>query len=290
MDALRIGLLSMRVDAKRPHMRDVLVDVDGSADDSALLRFAFSLARQHQAHITGLQVVTLDALIFALPEALLVLADEEANAWRREEGWLALCRTHGVQGSWQVERGVYQAVMARRAVFSDVVVGNLVSGSGSSVNSSSLLGRSLLAEAVPVLLVPDDWQGPAVAERIMIAWNGSLESARALKAALPLLERASSVVLLDGEPAKDDPKKRQGHRRPSLPLREWLQRRGIMVSWRVLDGAGHEPSFVHDVATECKADLVVMGAWGHLRASEWLLGGVTRYMLRHSRVPLLLAH
>jgi len=271
-------------------MRDILVDVDGSGDDSALLEFACSLARKHQAYITGLQVIALDALLFSLPEALLVIADEEANAWTRKDRWNALCRTHDVRGAWLVERGVYQAVLARRAVFSDIVVGSLTRVGGSSADARSLLGRSLLAEAIPVLLVPGQWQSSTVAERIMIAWNGTVESARAIRAALPLIEKASEVIVLEGEPARDDARTRGGYERPPLPLREWFERRGIAADWRAVSGASHDASFIHDAAIEHEADLVVMGAWGHPRASEWLLGGVTRYMLRHSRLPLLLAH
>ncbi|MET3650599.1 universal stress protein [Dyella japonica] len=266
-------------------MRDLLVDVGNRRDDDdALFRLALALARQHRAHVTGMQVITLDPLVLSLPEALTVLDEEERAALERRDWWLALCRKHRVNGEWCVDRGFYQSVMVRRAVFADLVLagldglGNLASG------GASLLGRSILADSVPVLLVPErsDISGPP--EKILIAWNGSIESARAIRASHPLLAKAAEVIVLDGEMG------RKSAAPPSLPLREWLKRRSIHARW--LPGAGARASGRHiqSLAEEHGIDLIVMGAWGHLRMSEWLLGGITRHMLKHSRIPLLLAH
>jgi len=72
-----------------------------------------------------------------------------------------------------------------------------------------------------------------------------------------------------------------------LPLREWLERRGIHVRWLPFPEGKATGHCIHSLAEE--QDVDVMGAWGHLRTSEWFLGGVTRHMLRHARIPLLLA-
>lgn len=271
-------------------MHDLLVDVAARQGDSALLRFAFALARQHSASITGLQVVTLDALVLALPEALSVLDEEARQALGRRDWWLTLCKQHGVSGSWEVARGFYQSVVARRAALTDVVISGLDNHHALSSDAVALLGRSVFAEAVPMLLVPERWEGSGRVRRIFIAWNGSVEAARAIRASYPMLGRASEVIVLDGEhedKAIDSPDALPPSR---LPLRDWLKHRGIHAHWRRFsegDAAGHS---IHQLALEAEADLIVMGAWGHLRVGQWLLGGVTRYMLVHSRTPLLLAH
>lgn len=271
-------------------MHDLLVDVGNKQSDSALLRFAFSLARQHNAGITGLQVVALDALVLALPEALSVLDEEARQASGRRDWWLRLCERHGVSGTWEVARGFYQSVMARHAILTDVVIGSLDNHRALSSEAVALLGRSVFAEAVPMLLVPEQWDGSGRVRRIVIAWNGSAEAARAIKASYPLLGRASEVIVLDGE--RRDTDAGDGERVPPsrLPLRDWLKHRNIHARWRSWTEANPTGHSIHQAALEAEADLIVMGAWGHLRVGEWLLGGVTRHMLAHSRIPLICAH
>ena len=218
-------------------MHDILVDVGGRQGDSALLHFAFSLARQHRASIADLRVAALDALVLTLPEALLVLEDEVKQAWDRRHWWKALCDQHGVRGSWEVERGFYQSVMARRAVLTDVALGGLNNLGASTSNAAALVSRSVLAEAVPMLLVPDQWMGSGRVRRVVIAWNGSVEAARAVRASHPILARASQVIVLDGEAVGHDTD--DGATVPSsqLPLRGWLERRGVSALWRQLSKA-----------------------------------------------------
>lgn len=270
-------------------MHELLVDVGARKDDSALLRFAFALARQHRASVTGIQVVTLDALAFALPEALLVLEDETRQARERHDWWMTLCKRHGVSGSWEVVRGFYQSAMARSAVFADIVLGGLDNHHPRASDTIALLGRSLLAEAVPMLLVPEQWDGSGRVRRIVMAWNGTVESARAIRASYPLLSRASEVIVLDGEDA-EDAGDGQVVSTSRLPLRKWLRHRSINASWHTCAESSDPGPFIHRFAQESDADLIVMGAWGHSRLGEWLLGGVTRYMLGNSQIPLLMAH
>jgi nucleotide-binding universal stress UspA family protein len=271
-------------------MHDLIVDVGNKQSDSALLRFAFSLARQHNAGITGLQVVALDALALALPEALSFLDEEARQAWERRDWWLTLCEQHGVRGSWEVARGFYQSVMARQAVLTDLVIGSFDNHHALSSAAVGLLGRSVLAEAVPMLLVPEQWEGAGRVRRIVIAWNGSVEAARAVRASYPLLGRAAEILVIDGEPREGDAGNHESVPAARLPLRDWLKHRNIRARWRTCadgDPVGHA---IHQWALEDEADLIVMGAWGHLRVGEWLLGGVTSHMLSHSQIPLLLAH
>lgn len=271
-------------------MHDLIVDVGNRQSDSALLRFAFSLARQHGAGITGLHVVALDTLALALPEALSFLDDEAREAWERRDWWLTLCEQHGVSGSWEVVRGFYQSVMARQAVLADLVIGSLDNHHALSSAAVGLLGRSVFAEAVPMLLVPEQWEGSGRVRRIVIAWNGSVEAARAVRASYPLLGRAAEILVIDGEPKESDAGHREGVPVARLPLRDWLKHRNIRARWRPCAADDPVGPSIHQWASEAEADLIVMGAWGHLRVGEWLLGGVTSHMLSHSEIPLLLAH
>ncbi len=266
-------------------MLEFTVNIDARQIDSTLIRFAFGLARQHDAHLTGLQIVSLDTTSLVLPDALITLDEEEHDANGRRDWWRELCRGHGVDGSWEVVRGHWQSVIARQASLSDLMIGRLSANDTLPLWGLNPLSRSLFEGSIPMLLVPEAWANHPGVHKVTIAWNGSVEAARAVKAALPLLRKAEKVTVLDGEDVSD-----AGRHRPSLPLRKWLERQNLQVQWQTIDAAQGDGKAIHEQAKTMAADLLVMGAWGHTRMSEWILGGITRYMLQHSDIPLLLAH
>lgn len=265
-------------------MLEFTVNIDTREIDSTLIRFAFGLARQYDAHLTGLQIVSLDATALVLPDALIVLDEDEKDANERRDWWRELCKGHGVNGSWVVVRGHYQSAIVRQASLSDLMIGRLSVQDAFPLSSLNPLNRSLFEVGVPMLLVPDAWAGRSGVHKVTVAWNGSVEAARAVKAALPLLRKAEKVTVLDGEGVSDS-----GRHLPSLPLRRWLERQNLPVHWQTIDAVEVDGQAIHARAKAMEADLLVMGAWGHSRMSEWILGGITRYMLRHSDIPLLLA-
>lgn len=266
-------------------MLEFTVNIDDGEIDSSLIRFAFGLARQYDAHLTGLQIIALDTTLLVLPDALIVLDEEEEGANRRRDWWHELCRWHGVDGSWEVGRGYYPTVVARQASLSDLMIGRLSAKETFPLSGLNPLGRSLFAGSVPMLLVPRPWAGHSGLHSVAIAWNGSVEGARAVKAALPLLRGAEKIVVLNGEGTSNT-----GGHSLSLPLRSWLERQNLPAQWQSTDAGEEYGKAIHDQAKAAEADLLVMGAWGHSRMSEWILGGVTRHMLVHSEIPMLLAH
>jgi nucleotide-binding universal stress UspA family protein len=266
-------------------MLELTVNIDIREIDSTLIRFAFGLARQYGAHLTGLQIVSLDTTSLVLPDALIALNEDEQDAYERRDWWRELCRGHGVDGSWEVVRGYYQSVIERQASLSDLMIGSLSTGDTFPLSGLGPLSRSLLSGGIPVLLVPEAWASDPGVRKVTIAWNGSVEAARAVKAALPLLRKAEKVMVLDGEDVSE-----AGRHRAPLPLRKWLERQDLPVQWQSIDPLRGNGRAIHEQAKSMEADLFVMGAWGHSRMSEWILGGITRHMLQHSEIPLLLAH
>jgi nucleotide-binding universal stress UspA family protein len=264
-------------------MLEFLVDIDPGRDDAALLRFAFGLARQHGAHLTGLQAVTLSpTAMLAMPDAVLVLEEREQAARGRHDWWRQLCRGHGVEGSWEAHRGLRESVLSHRASLADLVLGQLSCETARLASGFHPFGRVLTTDAAPMLLVPEHWAGSAGVRKVALAWNGSAEAARAIRAATPLLLRADEIVVLDGVS-----RIRTNARHVPLALDAWLKRHALRAHWDILDEADDNGSSIQAHACGCGADLLVMGAWGHSRASEWLLGGVTRHLFRHGELPLL---
>jgi len=127
-----------------------------------------------------------------------------------------------------------------------------------------------------------------IGETVLVAWNNSAESAKALTAAMPLLCRAKKVVLAGSPPAVID----EEEARQSLEqLRELLSFYAIQPEIRLLTKAdGDEANAIKEAAYEANCDLVVMGAYGHSRLREYLFGGVTREFLKECEIPVMLLH
>jgi nucleotide-binding universal stress UspA family protein len=129
---------------------------------------------------------------------------------------------------------------------------------------------------------------PKGLKRILIAWNASTPAMRAVIGALPLLSAASEVRIatIDAVPSK------AGHgEAPGRELAAYLARRGVDAEVVNLDGLGRATAQrVNEAALDFDADLIVMGAYGHSRAREFVLGGATRDMLAAPTMPLLLSH
>ena len=137
----------------------------------------------------------------------------------------------------------------------------------------------------PVLFVPFIHKGPLQFKRIGIAWDGSRLAARALREAEPFLKDAQEVVIISiNEPSKPE--------NPSAAeLAAHLARRGVTAKFERTSADGADiQSTILSIAADTGMDLIVMGAYGHSRLQEWILGGVTRGMLRSMTVPTLMSH
>ena len=151
-----------------------------------------------------------------------------------------------------------------------------------------LLEPVLFQSGGPILLTPG---GPAAErrwERVLIGWNAKPEAMRAVTAALPLLQAAKEVFVatVDAKPSHE------GHgEAPGRELAQHLAHRNVRVEVRNLDSLGrsHTQALL-DEASTVGAEVLVLGAYGHSRAQEFLFGGVTRDLLAHAPLPLLLAH
>ena len=194
---------------------------------------------------------------------------------------------------WSVEAaagqfGTLRGLVAHHAMFSDIVVLAQPYGNGAALSAEAVLEAVLFDGRAPVLVLPKS-ETPLVqfGRHIVIGWDQSAEAMAAVRCALPLLTAADQVNIV----VIDPPVKGSGRADPGSLLCQMLVRHGVRADVSVL--ARTEPR-VSDVLLrhmrEQGADLLVMGAYGHSRLREALLGGATRDMLEHATVPLLLAH
>ncbi|MFC5434994.1 universal stress protein [Rhodanobacter umsongensis] len=264
----------------------MIIDVDRMQDDVPAIQLGLAVAGQQQAFVSGIHIVQQFPSVTAIPEALTILQAEEESARHRAPWWQELCRRAGVDGTWEVFRGLYASVLARCSRMADLLV---CSGAGGDIDLPvgwDNITHTLFAGSAPMLLVPRTYEVRGVPERVLVAWNGSGESTEAIRAALPLLRKASQVHLLDGWQET-----LPGFGPPALPLYAWLTRQGVTVHQQHSFHPGAEAgAHLLQKAEAMNADLLVMGAWGRSRISELVLGGTTHHVLSHAHLPLLLAH
>ena len=155
------------------------------------------------------------------------------------------------------------------------------------------VGRRLPEEVVissgrPVLVIPYTGALDSLGERVVVAWDASREAARAVSDALPLLERAQSVLVVTIDPETTP----LGHGDvPGADIALHLARHNVGVEvQRVPAGEVGAANALLSLVADYGADLLVMGAYAHPRLRQLVLGGVTRTVLQSMTVPVLMAH
>lgn len=271
---------------------DLLLHLDHLDLGVAAPRAALALARRLDARLDALYVADLPATAFSLPEAVPVQLEETqrrvAEAQTHQGSWAQTLAAHGLTGAWRVTQGdTVQTVSQAASGYELLVMERSQQRSDAPVGFGSV-SRCVFASGRPVLVVPDVAPVTGIGANVLVAWNGSRESALALAAAIPILQKAEQVHVLDGS-------EMNAEMLPVLPppgLVDWLQRRGIRPTFEVLGTTPNNAAgaAVLDTAHRVGADLIVMGAWSRSRLAQMVLGGTTRHLFMHGDVPMLVAH
>ena len=151
-----------------------------------------------------------------------------------------------------------------------------------------LLAQAILGNGTPILVLPYAQSTPGIGDNVVVAWDGGSEAARAMRDALPMLASAARVTLLSiGERATTG----EDIQRSQARAMSLLTAHGVRAQSRRLDSTLADPAeLLLSQLADLGADLVVMGAYGHARLRERILGGVTRTMLEKMTVPLFVSH
>jgi nucleotide-binding universal stress UspA family protein len=276
--------------------KNILIHLDHSSGCRNRLEAAFDLARNFDAKITGLFVVP-DYVVPSYVEAQIsvdVITEVTEKALARARDHLAdyqkLAEEAGVSMEGHVLEGQLIPILREHSKYSDLLV--LGQDQPEDLDNASYgLADSLLFDgACACMVVPHSGKLKPLGKSILLTWNASRESARALREAMPLLSRAETVVMLSSEPDDGDSSMARGHPH-AQELAGFLESHGITaISSGISDPDISTTDAIIGQAAEMNADLIVMGAYGHARLREIILGGVTRDLLKQAPVPLLLAH
>lgn len=276
--------------------KDLLVHLDDSKGCAKRVDAAVRLAASHGAHLTGfypiVEIPLLDAIRERIPRDIQAAMDAEAQA--RAEAALEHFRKAAERGGIAYETRTDQAldttlarVVSMHARYADLVILGQTSPDEPAY-ASHLPEDVVLASGRPLLVAPQSWAPGPLGQRVLIAWDASREAARAVSAALPILEQAESVLVVSVNP-KSTP---LGHGElPGADIAVHLARHGVEVSVQSIEidhmGVGEA---ILSFAADGARDLLVMGAYAHSRLRELVLGGVTRTVLARMTLPVLMAH
>ena len=183
--------------------------------------------------------------------------------------------------------GALTDVVGARARYNDLVVLPLPYGAGRGVEDEAVTEAALFEGMSPVLIVPSSGMKTAQPKRIVLAWNQTREALVAARRSLPFLKRADMVQIVVVDPPTHGPERSD----PGGHLCQLLVRHGVKAEVSVLARTlPHVSDVLARQVRDLDADLLVMGAYGHSRFREAILGGTTRDMLEHAEVPVFLAH
>jgi nucleotide-binding universal stress UspA family protein len=272
--------------------KTILVHIDDSRQCERRVALALELALKHDAHLVGLYAVCQDLFRPLLErEGGLSLAKLEAEGAERMhracERFTAAAERAGCPFEWQAPVGSATDAAVLHARHTDLVV----LGQRDPNDRASFIARDFVEDVVmntgvPVIVQPYAGTIREFGSNALVAWDGSREAARALADALPILKRARFVTVSVVQRHPD-----RGHA-AGFDAAGYLERHGIHAGFQSIprvSGVGTGLTLLNQIS-DLHADLLVMGAYGHARAKEHVLGGVTRTMLETMTVPVLMSH
>lgn len=267
-------------------MKSILLYVSDDSAMGARLQAALDLTRAFDAHLTCLQVTPVEIMItgdfyggvYATTD---IVEDMHRRAAERRARMERRLQGEDVRWDWLDVTDDISLTLIEQAGLSDLVVLGVPEQERSKARA--LVGDVATTVRAPVLVVPEGQGSFDCNAAAVVAWNGSMEAAHALRSALPFLTRASSVRIVtvgEGE-----------LRLPARAAAAYLSRHGVsseICNWQ--RGIARVSDVLVDGAKAVGSAYLVAGAYGHTRFREAILGGVTRDLLEAASLPLLLTH
>jgi nucleotide-binding universal stress UspA family protein len=289
-------------------IKTILVSASGDDGDSATFAAALAVARPFGAHIDVLHVrldptgvamaMATDAGSGALTAGLIDRLEQDAQdrAAKAQTIFAKFCHDAGLSvtdtpapgepaaepsAQWHVETGEEPRWMTSYGIAADLIVASR--GNGDQAAARSVLEAVLLETGRP-LFIPAAAPAPASFERIAIAWKPTPQTARAVALAMPFLTRAKEIVALTVEELSDE------QIDDSERLVRNLAWHGVSARSERLAPSAEGAAATLLAAARERAELLVMGGYGHHRLREWVFGGFTQQVLVDAPLPVLIAH
>lgn len=276
--------------------KDLLVQIDDTKACGSRIDAAIDLAGRFDAHLTGLYLVPEIIVPVGIKGYFGADLDGEIQQQEKERAEAALDRfrqaaeAKDVEFDTRLDQGPianFPALFSVHGRYADLsIIGQ--TNPVDMVPSTPEPQDVVMTSGAPVLITPFIGAPTGFGGRAMVAWNASREAARAVKNAMPFLERAEAVDIVTFHPRQG----RSAHGElPGADIALHLARHGIEVDVQRLEGDDIDVgNALLSHAADRDSDLLVMGCYGHSRLREWVLGGATKTILRSMTVPVVMAH
>jgi nucleotide-binding universal stress UspA family protein len=274
--------------------KTVLLQLDDGKACGERTQVAINLAQAFDAHLIGFYSVD----PYPIPRYLRGLGDayevwrkrllrenrEKAEAAFRER--IAQAR---LRAEWRCAEDDVLPAFQMQARYADlIIVGQSNPEPGGRCVPADFPELLCLSVGRPVMVIPYAGTFRTIGERVLVAWNASREATRAVADALPFLTRATHVTVLAINPQKGGTEHGDV---PGADVAWYLARHGVKAeATQTYSGEVDAGNLLLSRAADYSADLLVMGAYGHSRVKEMVLGGVTRTILHDMTLPVLMAH
>ena len=272
-------------------IKTILVHLADDDFHRTRLDVASDLARKYKAHLVALYIATPISMPAQITgrgasagylSAAVETAREKAKELREE--YSAYCEEHGITADWAVEEGDHLDLLAYHAHVADLAIVSQVEYETLEDRFRLRLPEKLtMVTGCPVLLLPDEHKIPPFGRHVLVAWKSNREAVRALRGSHDFLRSAEKVTVLSvGET-------------PDIMASEheavaYLKRHGIEAEPQSVDDDDDVGETLLRQAAELGCDMMVMGAYGHSRWREILMGGITRHVFEHATIPVVMCH
>ena len=276
--------------------KTILVHLTDMRRQANLVDVATSVAGQDNARLVGLCVVPPIVVIAGAEGGPPVIIEEHRTAYRSQmarlrDSFEAATRAQTYQAEWrEADPGYADAatLIIDQGRSADLIIAIQTDPEWQYSAQLEAPERLVLESGRPVLLIPKSGTFSSPAKRVVVAWNGKREAARAVFDALPLLQQAKDVVVLWVDPQKDGD---MAGDLPGVDICQALDRHGVNCeTTQTIRPSTDVGDALLSAVRSHAADLLVMGCYGHSRLREFVFGGASRYVLQHMLVPVLMSH
>lgn len=275
----------------------IAVHLGADAGCQRRIQVAIKLATEHNAELVG--VYPFDVTMLqgysgtALPSEVTHMIRDRIQEGREEtkKNFLEATKAAGIKGHWRMPKGAIDEVLALHARYSRLLIMSKTEDRQSTASpiTTNLPETVIMAAGRPVLMVPAVGTMSTIGERVLFCWDKKREAARAFADAAPLLRTAKELVVLAIDEDTEDLREQDIQENDFSDLCTALGYPAPKVLLRSSKGVG-VGNVILNTATDHASDLIVMGAYGHSRMRQWIMGGASKTLLNAMTVPVLLSH
>jgi nucleotide-binding universal stress UspA family protein len=275
--------------------KTILVHINDHERIDRLLAPAVALSEKFEAHLLALSVVP-PIVVITEANGYSMVIDDHCKAYRDRNpamraAFEASVANRGFTTEWRDDDAGAFPVIDRVVPYAraaDLIIASQTDPTRASSGWLDVADRLAIEAGRPVLIIPNTGTHSRAGEKVLVAWNGRREAARAVFDALPILQRAKEVKVVWVNPQSEEADPGDI---PAADICTALARHAVKCeATQQLKPKVNVGETLLACAKECSADLLVMGCYGHTRLREFVLGGASRHVLNKMTIPVLMSH